>query len=367
MIPPSHRRGWPFRRGRCGFQPLYASFFISLLAAFVAMLEKQWLNRYLRHAGGVVIERSRDRQRKHRGLDKWPFHAIIESLPIMLQIALLLLSCGLPRHVWALNSFVASVVISLTTLGVVFYIGIVITWMSSYGRPFQTPASSALRGLRDGASTPVSPSRATILTPGGPRREDIVDKIFRGVLWLCRTPRDLSLRDISLTSIASGIRVIGRNISHQIILGLLRLNQISRDAKRTIVSEIQRYQGRLLLPISVGAPHRQSPTLQADTKFVPRNLNITWASNADDASCVCWILRSITDPDAMGSAVRLACNIRWFGEGIGVDLPYDSIVSIFESCFDSTRNLRPGMKEQAYFSRRAMIEIHLSAKGKSVI
>jgi len=34
---------------------MYASLLMSLLAAFVAMLGKQWLNRYLRHAGGSVI------------------------------------------------------------------------------------------------------------------------------------------------------------------------------------------------------------------------------------------------------------------------------------------------------------------------
>jgi hypothetical protein len=33
---------------------LYASLFILLLAAFVAMLGKQWLNRYLRNSGGVA-------------------------------------------------------------------------------------------------------------------------------------------------------------------------------------------------------------------------------------------------------------------------------------------------------------------------
>jgi hypothetical protein len=70
---------------------LYASLLISLLAAFVAMLGKQWLSRYLRHAGGSMIERCGDRQRKFDGLEKWPFRFCMESLPIMLQIALLLL------------------------------------------------------------------------------------------------------------------------------------------------------------------------------------------------------------------------------------------------------------------------------------
>ena len=65
---------------------------MSLLAAFVAMLGKQWLNRYLRRAGGSMIERCGDRQRKCDGLQIWLFRLFVESLPVMLQIALLLLT-----------------------------------------------------------------------------------------------------------------------------------------------------------------------------------------------------------------------------------------------------------------------------------
>ena len=59
---------------------MYASLLISLLAAFIAMLGKQWLNRYLRHSGGSMIERCGDRQRKCDGLKKWPLRFFIESL-----------------------------------------------------------------------------------------------------------------------------------------------------------------------------------------------------------------------------------------------------------------------------------------------
>ena len=72
---------------------------MSLLAAFVAMLGKQWVKRYLRHTGGSVVERCGDRQRKYDGLERWPFRTIIDGLPIMLQIALLFLACGLSRYV----------------------------------------------------------------------------------------------------------------------------------------------------------------------------------------------------------------------------------------------------------------------------
>ena len=108
---------------------IYASLMISVLAAFAAMLGKQWLNRYLRNSGGSMIERCGDRQHKFNGLKRWPLHFFVESLPVMLQAALLLLACGLCRHMWSINTPVACTLITLTGLGVAFYIGILIAGM----------------------------------------------------------------------------------------------------------------------------------------------------------------------------------------------------------------------------------------------
>ena len=94
-----------------------------------------------------MVERCGDRQRKFDGLEKWPFRLFIESLPVMLQIALLLLTCGLSRYMWSVNTSIAWVVISFTVIGFLFYVGIVIAGTSSYECPFQTPASTALRQL----------------------------------------------------------------------------------------------------------------------------------------------------------------------------------------------------------------------------
>ena len=83
-----------------------------------------------------------DRQHECDGLKKWPLNFFIKSLPVMLQVTLLL-ACGLYQHMWSINSSVVFTLISLTGLRVAFYIVIVITRMSS----FQTPASTALCGL----------------------------------------------------------------------------------------------------------------------------------------------------------------------------------------------------------------------------
>jgi hypothetical protein len=65
---------------------LFASLATSLLSAFLAMLGKQWLNRYAStDMRGSAVERSQHRQRKLDGIITWYFDYVMEALPLMLQ------------------------------------------------------------------------------------------------------------------------------------------------------------------------------------------------------------------------------------------------------------------------------------------
>ncbi|KAF9783430.1 hypothetical protein BJ322DRAFT_1070796 [Thelephora terrestris] len=129
---------------------LYASLFASLLAAFIAMLGKQWLSRYgsidLR---GSAIERSQDRQRKLNGVNAWCLSHVLESLPLMLQAALLLMGCALSRYLWEVDTTVAAVVVGMTSCGVLFYLSVVIVGAASINCPYQTPLSNLIRRSLD--------------------------------------------------------------------------------------------------------------------------------------------------------------------------------------------------------------------------
>lgn len=289
---------------------LYASLLMSLLAAFVAMLGKQWLNRYLSHTGGSMTERSGDRQRKFDGLKKWPFRFFIEGLPIILQIALILLACGLSRYMWSVNTSVARVIISFTAFGFLFYIGIVVAGTSSYDCPFQTPVSLALRHLKDSGitgkiSTTLSPSNFTNL--------------------------------------------------------LLRVGQAFASSQQGLAQGIQRFRRPSLLPVTALPLLPQNcPVLRLDIWNFE-----ALRQNADDAGCVCWVLRYITEPEAIDSAIRLAGSIRWFNGDSNHEPPFDLIVSTFEACFDSFNQVYPGMRDRAYFSARAIFQIHIRAMVQS--
>ena len=221
----------------------------------------------------------------------------------MLQVALLLLECGLCKHMWSINAYVARTLVSFTGLGVVFYVAIVIAGTSSYACPFQTPASIGLR--------------------------DPWKKVRHGITSFIIHPKRVLLRT--------------RKMWNQGVWSLI----------------CRKFPPTTIPPENIHV-HHSEPWLK------PKDLITLRRTNASDARCVSWILRNITDPEALDAAIRLAGEIRWFEDGIYVDLPYDLIVSTFEACFDSTRALYPGSRDRAYYAGRAMMWIQTLALCKSV-
>ena len=128
----------------------YTTICATLLASFLAMLGKQWLNRYRQNeTRGSTADRSRVRERKLTGIETWKFHIIMEALPVIIQSALVLLGFGLSRYLWEVNRSVSSVVIGFTSFGFLFYVLIVTVSIFSFDCPFQTPFSLMIRFVID--------------------------------------------------------------------------------------------------------------------------------------------------------------------------------------------------------------------------
>ena len=89
------------------------------------------------------------------------------------------------------------------------------------------------------------------------------------------------------------------------------------------------------------------------------------ANNISDARCVSWVIRNITDPEALDAAIRRAGTVRWFDDGIDVEPVYDLIVSTFHACFGSDGEVYFGSRDRAYYSGQAILWIHTLAMCKS--
>jgi hypothetical protein len=332
-----------------------------------------------------MIERCGDRQRKFDGLKKWPFHLFIESLPVMLQVALLLLVCGLCRHMASINPSVAGVLISLTVLGGLFYLGIVIAGTSSYECPFQTPVSTGLCSLWRKVDPHITPILLPIVTASAPLFKGLpqalmstkirpciasmllhitaigtqlyghLQHFWEDTLFLCQTIHTLVWSPSiphshspplptrqpaaqETTSWLATVHSLWENIECKILLLALRLPQI-------------------YFPLPTPLPTIPS-TFQWLTSTALDTLQKT---NTNDVQCVSWILWNITDPEALDTAIRLATTIWWFQDGLNTEPPYDLFISTLKGCFDSTGRVYPGLRDRAYSSAQAILWIHICA------
>ena len=140
---------------------MYASFLLSLLAAFAAMWGKRWLGDDLQSAGKTLIERPHcgERQSKRDESKKWRFWIYIGSPPRLLYFAIVLLVFGVYVNLLTLNTTIlfvlAPVIVSgllyvlASSLGTHPHISIlpVVPWMGAGYRPVDALHSIAAPGL----------------------------------------------------------------------------------------------------------------------------------------------------------------------------------------------------------------------------
>ncbi|KAF7362551.1 hypothetical protein MVEN_00603300 [Mycena venus] len=118
----------------------YASLCVTLLAALLAVLAKQWLLLYSAAGShGNIEARGLERQRKFDGLQKWRFEAILQMFPLLLQFGLCIFAVALSVYLWTVNPAPAIIVSALTAAGFGSYMALTASAVLSSDSPFQTP------------------------------------------------------------------------------------------------------------------------------------------------------------------------------------------------------------------------------------
>ena len=275
---------------------LYASLTTSLFAAFLAMLGKQWVNLYLRNHGGSAADKSRDRQRKLDGFEKWYFHLIIESLPVMLQLALLLLGCALSKYLWMTSHTVAGVIAGVTLFGVTLYVFLTLAATFYDACPYQTPPSILARTL------------INYVSHG--------DDAFAN-----------SLR--SLTAPFPSIEDLRRSLWH-LRAGVRRV----RESSGCISGEPEEIGHIPLTVVTSPSPAR-----------IFEGYSIDWEVCKAESRCISWILSSTTDIDVIYSAVRFTADTIWYPEIAGTLSPH-VLADLFLDCLLDGQVV-PGKEEHA--------------------
>ena len=290
----------------------YAALSATLLVSFLAMLGKQWLNRYRQNeTNESTVDRSRVRERKLSGIETWGFRVVMKSLPLVLQCALVLLGCALSRYLWEVNRSVSSVVIAFTSFGFLFYLLILMGSVIISDCPFQTPFSLLVRfviGL-------VVRYWRNLWQSFGPTQQPPQPRTLGGRLH----------PPFSTNAIGKG---------HELEASITSLACITPAAVR--------------FPWSV-------------TPVFARGMGAE--SDRLDARCITRMLVMSTGADVVTSIMGFIPEVIWHS-GIK-DVPLKRIYGILMECFDFS-GLRPvvisGLRDVAYLSARAFAHIELQRR-----
>jgi Family of unknown function (DUF6535) len=317
----------------------YTSLSSSLLAAFGAVLGKQWLGHFktTRFGGGALRERCQRRQQKLNALKASCFSTIIASLPIFLQLSLLFFGIALAANIWTLQHTVASVIMATTAFGFVFYSFTVVSSLKSPDSPFQTPVSTMLRR--------VLPDTAAF-------RQGVREK------WT-RRPRTWTgflhgLRELSTHTVRTAMYLIAtRSIRFGVYLSQLLLALRHKIRSLTHGPESPAA-GSGQLDAKAASDQHATSSEDIDLGFLESSDMV----NAVQSAAVQWILDISTDTDTIAVAASMVSEIEWL-PNVDINHVRDRLKTHFYACFDPTQRILPLARAWAVALLKAMYHFHI--------
>ncbi|KAF8668087.1 Peptidase family S41 [Rhizoctonia solani] len=180
----------------------FAALGLSLSAALVAMLSKEWLTAYTASRPRPAHTHALLRQARFDGLNSWWALHIIALLPTLLHLSLLLFALGLVVYLWTLDVAVAVVTCAIVALTLIFYLTTTLLGAIVPFCPFVTEIS---RYLQQGFGIWFM-KRPRLLHPENrsPDRQTATTSLedIRAVSWLAENARDPVVVDCSYQALA---------------------------------------------------------------------------------------------------------------------------------------------------------------------
>jgi hypothetical protein len=124
----------------------YTSLTFSLLAAFGAVLGKQWLNHYKTNHfdGGRLKQQCQQRHCKFQKLEEQYFEHVLQSFPVLLQISLILFILSLAAATWMQHWIVSLFIIIPTACSFILFVFTIMASLKNPDSPFQSWISLAI-------------------------------------------------------------------------------------------------------------------------------------------------------------------------------------------------------------------------------
>ncbi|KAL1712190.1 hypothetical protein EV715DRAFT_214145 [Schizophyllum commune] len=120
----------------------YLSLIFSLLAAFGAVVVRQWLQEYESEIPGPSKRRALVRHYRRVGLENYKVHLIVPILPILLHVSLLLFFIGLTLYVRQFDRSMSNGIIALTVMIYLVYLATNLMPIFHPQCPYRSPLST---------------------------------------------------------------------------------------------------------------------------------------------------------------------------------------------------------------------------------
>jgi len=124
----------------------YASLGFMVLAAFIAMLIKSWVREFDRglRAMSIPEQRAKTREFRYLGMERWKLPEMVETLPLLIQISLLLFSIGLVIFLFHISKPSFGVTTTILCVGILYYVMTTSISVVVSSSPFHSPLSRRL-------------------------------------------------------------------------------------------------------------------------------------------------------------------------------------------------------------------------------
>ncbi|CAE6455509.1 unnamed protein product [Rhizoctonia solani] len=178
---------------------------LSLSAALVAMLAKEWLAAYLAKAARPAYDRALARQIRYDGLIAWRALPIISFLPTLLHLSLLFFSLGLVVYLWNLDTGIAIVVLAITGATLSFYIITLLLGALFEPCPFVTQLSKYIRTAFKLYIKNWAPRRIEVWAEIIVSHSSIKQTESQALSWLIKNSHDPAVVECAYQAVASHV------------------------------------------------------------------------------------------------------------------------------------------------------------------
>ncbi|KAF8604489.1 hypothetical protein BDV93DRAFT_491675 [Ceratobasidium sp. AG-I] len=180
----------------------FLSLALSLSAALVAMLAKEWLTAYNTSRPRSASTYAHLRQSRFNALFKWGALHIIDLLPSMLHLALLLFSIGLIIHLANLDGAVAIVIGVVTGGTFLFYVTAAFLGAIYEFCPFVTQISKYIEQILSFCFKSWMDKKGRSSEQDKRTSDSTTDEDIHALIWLAEHARDPAAGDCSYQALA---------------------------------------------------------------------------------------------------------------------------------------------------------------------